>query len=120
MTFKKILARDFKNENFTKAIQTSVSFLAPKREGTSGTIHVEEWHFTDERTAKSCFESLTSYAERTIHFKVINWIWVRQNSKLFLIFAIHFNVDSEPMQTVKRHLIDDLKEQGEYQVIQMI
>ncbi|CAZ94358.1 hypothetical protein [Zobellia galactanivorans] len=119
MGFKKVLARDFENNSFVKATQTHVSFLAPEREGTTGTINLEEWHFEDEATAISCFESLTTYREREIYYKVINWIFVRKKNKLFLIFGFHFNVDSEPMRTVKQHLIDDLKGQGEYEVIEI-
>ncbi|WP_276166074.1 hypothetical protein [Zobellia alginiliquefaciens] len=117
--FAGTLAQDFDNSDFTKATRLNVSFLTKKEENPKGSIKVEEWFFKEENTAKSCFQSLQNYREREIHFKFISWIWVQQNNKLFLIFSTDFVVDSEPMQTIKQHLIGMLKKQGEYNSIEM-
>nr|MUH41287.1 hypothetical protein [Zobellia laminariae] len=117
--FAGTLAQDFDNSDFTKATRLNVSFLTKNEEHPKGNIKVEEWFFKDENSAKSCFQSLQNYREREIHFKFISWIWVQQNNKLFLVFSTDFVVDSEPMQTIKQHLIGMLKKQGEYNLIEM-
>ena len=117
--FAKHLAKELENESFTKAIQTNVSFLVAEHDGRSGSIKVEEWIFKEESTAISCFESLPRHLERSIRYKFISWIWVRQKNKLFLVFTMDYNVDSEPMQTTKQYLTNFLKENGEYEVFEM-
>ncbi|MBU3024691.1 hypothetical protein [Zobellia galactanivorans] len=117
--FAKSLAKQFDNDDFTRATQINASFLTKKEQKNPGDVRIEEWYFKDENTAKSCFESLIEYEERELYFNFISWIWVQQNNKLFLIFTTEFNVDEEPMQTVKRHLTDVLSKQGEYGIIEM-
>lgn len=117
--FKKVLTRNFDNDNFTKALQTNVAFLKCQHETMPASLRVEEWIFKDESIAKSCVESLTTHKERTIYFKAISWILVQQKNKIYLIFALDYNVDDEPMQTVKQHLIDNMEEQGAYQVVEI-
>ncbi|MDO6819489.1 hypothetical protein [Zobellia sp. 1_MG-2023] len=117
--FAGTLAQDFDNRDFTKATRLNVSFLTKNEENPNGNIKVEEWFFKDEDTANSCFQSLQNYREREIHFKFISWIWVQQNNKLFLVFSTDFVVDSNPMQTIKHHLIGMLKKQGEFNLIEM-
>ena len=117
--FAGTLAQDFENTDFTKATRLNVSFLTKNEENPNGNIKVEEWFFKDENTANSCFQSLQNYKGREIHFKFISWIWVQQNNKLFLIFSTDFVVDSNPMQTIKNHLIGMLKKQGEFNLIEM-
>ncbi len=118
--FEESLAKDFNNNAFTKATQINVSFLTKEQQDVLGNIRVEEWFFKDEKTAESCFKSLASYGEREIHFKTINWIWVQQKNKIFLISTADYAVDSEPMQSIKQHLINILKQQGEYNIIEML
>ncbi len=111
---------DFYNENFTKTTQKNVSFLTKEQFKVQGNIRVEEWFFKDEATAISCIKSLKSYREREIHFKFISWIWIQQKNKLFFIFTTDFMVDSEPMQTMKLHLLDVIKEgKQDYDIIEM-
>ena len=117
--FAKSLAKQFDNNDFTRATQINASFLTMKEQQTSGDVRVEEWYFKDENEAKSCFKSLIEYKERELYFKFISWIWIQQNNRLFLIFTTEFNVDAKPMQTVKLHLIDVLKKQGKYGIIEM-
>lgn len=113
-----VLAKDFENNAFTKATQIDVSFLSYQQK-FSGDIKIEEWHFREENEAKSCFNTFNNYWEREIHFKSINWIWLQQKNKLFFISTIDYRTNSKPMQTIKQHLIDILKKQGEYSIIEM-
>ncbi|MFV0346609.1 MAG: hypothetical protein ACK5IQ_10245 [Bacteroidales bacterium] len=118
-SFATLLARDFENDDFRKATQIYGSFLEKEQEEYSRYIRVEEWCFKDDNTAKSCFESFDNYQEREIHFKSIHWIWIELRNKLFFISTMDYMTSSEPMQTVKQHLINKLKEQGEYRIIEM-
>lgn len=118
--FAKSLMNDFDNENFTKTTQINVSFLTKEQPEIQGGIRVEEWFFKDEATAISCIKSLNSYREREIHFKFISWIWIQQKNKLFFVFTTDFMVDSEPMQTIKLHLLDVIKKgEEDYDIIEM-
>ena len=116
--FLKMLARDFENDSFVNVTQTSVSFLTCEEGDRLVNLRIIEWNFDKESTAKSCFDSLTTYSNRDIYFKVISWIWIQQKNKLFLVFTTDSMVDSEPMQNAKRHLIDNLKERGEYRTVE--
>ncbi len=118
--FAKSLSNDFDNNNFTKTTQINVSFLIKEQQKIPGDIRVEEWYFKDKAAAISCIKSLNSYREREIHFNFISWIWIRQKNKLFFVFTTDFMVDSEPMQTIKLHLLDIIKKEGkEYDIIEM-
>ncbi len=117
--FQKTLAKDFDNDNFERTTQIDFSFLKKEQKDRFGGIRVEEWYFENEDTAESCFKSLINYEEREIHFKTINWIWVQQKNKMFLISTTDYTVDSEPMQSIKQHLVNILKKQGKYNLIEM-
>ncbi len=118
--FAKTLMNDFDNENFTKTTQINVTFLTKEQSKIRGNIRVEEWFFEDEEKAVSCIKSLNSYREREIHFKFISWIWVQQKNKLFFVFTTDFMVDSEPMQTIKLHLLGIIKKgEDDYNIIEM-
>lgn len=117
--FAKHLAKEFENDNFTGATQTNVTFLAHEGGERTGNIRVAEWYFKEEATAQSCFENLPSHLEKSIRYKFISWIWVQQKNRLFLISTMNYNVETEPMQTVKQHLIDVLKKYGDYKLFEM-
>lgn len=114
--FAKKLAEDFKNTNFIKVKNILISFLK-KDKHTS--ISLEEWQFESEKEATSCMNSLKKYESVTIHFKAFNWIWIQQKNKLYLVSSIQDRPFTEPMQTVKQNLIDILKKQGEYSIIEI-
>ena len=115
-SFLKLLANDFKNEHFTKAAAIYFSYIVPQGERYDY-LKVEEFYFKDEAQAGSCFESLKNYESVTIHFKTINWIWVRQANSLFLISALNYNTGSDVMQKVKEDLTKSLENKGPYNTI---
>jgi len=103
-SFLKTLARDFKNEKFLDAESIHYAYLLPNNKKTNY-ISIEEWYFQDSQKAKSCFESLKKYNEAEINFKTINWIWVYQENKIFLIFSTDYIVTDPEMQDIKQELI---------------
>jgi hypothetical protein len=116
--FAKVLAKDFENYDFTKTTQIDVSFLTYQQKYL-GEVKIEEWSFREEYVAISCINAFKNYWEREIHFKSINWIWIQQKNKLFFISTIDYRTSSKPMQTIKQNLINILKKQGEYNIIEM-
>ena len=115
----KVLEMDLENPNFTKAKNMQVSFLSKKQEDQQGLITLEQWQFESEKEAISCIDSFKNYKGQTIHYMSTNWIWVQQKNKLYLISTIEFRPSAEPMQTIKQNLIDILKKQGEFNIIEM-
>ena len=90
----------------------------PSNNIKSGYITLEEWYFKDKQKAKSCFESLKKYEEAIIHFKTINWIWVYQGNKIFLVFALDHQVIGKEMQYIKQEIINVIKPLGTYDTVQ--
>jgi len=118
MGFLKMLATDFKNKNFLDVTAIHYSYMVPENNKKSSHISVEQWDFEDQQKAKSCFESLKKYEEATIHFKTINWIWVYQGNKIYLVSASDYQVISKEMQDIKQEIINVIKPSGEYQTVQ--
>ncbi len=116
-SFAKILARDFENENFIKAINFNISFLSEKDVEFPRRIVIEEWSFKDAQTAKLCFDSFEDYKEKGIHLVAFNWIWILQKNKLFLISSLYCEPESKPMQLLKSELIKLIGEK--YKSIEM-
>ncbi len=116
--FLKTLARDFKNKDFLEVSSIHYSYVEPRSDKNPSRISVEEWYFEDQQKAKSCFESLKKYEEATILFKTVNWIWVHQQDKIFLVFALNHQVTDKEMQRIKQEIIDVIKPSGKYETVQ--
>ncbi|WP_452220834.1 hypothetical protein [Lacinutrix salivirga] len=116
--FLESLAEDFKNKDFLEVSSINYAFVLPKENTNSSYISIEEWHFKTPQQAESAFESLKNFKETEIHFKTINWIWVHQKDKLFLIYSTDYKVSNPIMQTIKQQIIDVVAVSGAYKTIQ--
>lgn len=117
-SFLKMLSNSFKNDNFLDVKSNHFSFLVPSHDKEADYISIQEWFFNDSKKAKSCFESLKTYKEREIYFKRINWIWVYQENKIYLVFARNLNVKDPEMQTIKNAIIETVSTFGNYETLQ--
>ncbi len=116
--FLNTLTKDFKNKSFKEVSSIHYSYLEPLNDKYSSRISIEEWYFKDKQKAKYCFESLKKYEEAIIHFKTINWIWIYQDNKIFLVFALDHQVLSKEMQHIKQEIINEIKHSGTYDSVQ--
>lgn len=117
-SFLKMLSNSFKNDNFLDVKSNHFSFVVPSHDKEADYISIQEWFFNDSKIAKSCFESLKTYKEREIYFKRINWIWVYQENKIYLVFARNLNVKDPEMQTIKKAIIETVSTFGDYETLQ--
>jgi len=117
-SFLKMLSNSFKNDNFLDVKSNHFSFVVPSHDKEADYISIQEWFFNDSKKAKSSFESLKTYKEREIYFKRINWIWVYQENKIYLVFSRDLNVKDPGMQTIKKAIIDNVSKIGDYETIQ--
>ncbi|WP_452231745.1 hypothetical protein [Lacinutrix sp. MEBiC02595] len=117
-SFLKMLARDFKNDDFLDISTRYYSFVVPNNNLESHYIAVEEWQYPTTQKAKSVFESLKTYRDREIKFKTINWIWVHQKEKIYLIFSTAFMVKESAMQNIKTEIIKTASAIGDYETLQ--
>ncbi|WP_299889200.1 hypothetical protein [uncultured Lacinutrix sp.] len=117
-SFQKTLASGFNNKDFLDVASIHYSYVVPNNNKKSSHISIEEWQFKDAKKARSCFESLTKYKDAEIYFKTINWIWVYQEDKIFLVFATDYIVTDPEMQNIKQEVIKTISKSGDYKTIQ--
>lgn len=114
--FQETLSADFDNDLFKSMGAIDFVCVSPK-EKEFNSIQIEQWRFESETIADSCFESLTHFQEKEIHFMTVNWIWLKQKNNLFLISSLNNNVLSDDMQKVKGILAHELEKNGVYRSV---
>ena len=114
--FQKSLSADFDNDLFESVNTIDLVAVSPKNKEFNS-IQIEQWSFESAEIADSCFESLTHYEEKEIHFMTVNWIWFKQESNLFFISSLSNNVTSNEMQNVKKIIAQEIEKNGAYRSV---
>lgn len=114
--FQKSLSADFDNNLFESINTIDFVSVSPKNKEFNF-IQIEQWSFESAEIVDSCFESLTRYEEKEIHFMTVNWIWFKQKSNLFFVSSLGHNVTSNEMQSVKKILSQEIEKNGSYECV---
>lgn len=110
------LAKDFDNKTFESVKAIDFVNVSPN-DSKNESIQIEQWSFENKGIATSCFESLTSFKEREIHFMTVNWIWLQQEDKILLISSANYGVNSKEMQIIKKAIAEEIKKSGTFKSI---
>jgi hypothetical protein len=114
--FQKSLSADFDNDLFKSIHTIDFVSVSPKNKEFNS-IQIEQWSFESAEMVDSCFESLTRYEEKEIHFMTVNWIWFKQESNLFFVSSLSHNVKSNEMQSIKKILSKEIEKKGSYECV---